>query len=260
MKLADRTRALSALAFHTLREQLLSRSYQLIVVFGAVLIYAAILFSVMAVDQAARVLLDFGLALIELFALAAAVYGASTTVLREMETKTIHLILTRPVSKGDYLIGRFLGLLASTAAAMAAMGAVHAALLLYEGWTFTPVYLLLLAGSFLKVAVIASVASLLALFSTSVVTAVNLTIVLWVLGHFMPEARFMTRKLAGPGAPLMDGLLDLLPNLQVFNLKDRFSAPGAASARLFGASFLYALVYASACLGLAHVLFKRKEF
>lgn len=253
-------KAVLALIAQTLREQLSNRGYQLLIVFGGFLVYASLLFGVMAVDQKLRILHDFGLALIELFALATAVYGAATTILREMETKTIYLILTRPISKGGYLVGRFLGLLGATGIAVAAMGALHLVLLRSMGWPFSPVYFLLLGGCFLKVAIVAALASLLALFSTSVVTALNITIVLWILGHFMSEAKFVISKAPGPAAGLLKLLLYVIPNLQVLNFKDRFEAPRALEALpvLLGGG--YAVAYASVCLGLGLVLFRRKEF
>ncbi len=252
--------AVGVLARHTLREQGVSRPYHLIVVFGGVLIYASLLFGAMAVDQASRVLLDFGLALIELFTLAAAVHGAATTILREIDQKTLYLILTRPVSKDAYLAGRYLGLLLSSGAAMLVMALLHLALLRAKGAAFVPAYPVLLFGSFLKVALMAALATLLALFSTSVLTALNLTFVLWVLGHFMSEARFLIGRLSGPAAWLSRAAILLVPNLQLLNFKDRWEAPGALT---FGGTAWaagYAAVYASACLGLAMLLFRRKEF
>ena len=61
--------AVATLALHVFREQVRNRAWLLILGFGAVMLYASLLLGVLAVDEELRVLLDMGLALIELTAL-----------------------------------------------------------------------------------------------------------------------------------------------------------------------------------------------
>jgi ABC-type Na+ efflux pump permease subunit len=75
------------------------------------------------------VILDLGLVTAELFGLATAIFGAVTLVVEEMESKTIYLILTRPLPRPFYVLGRFLGLLLAVGASMALMEIVHFSLL-----------------------------------------------------------------------------------------------------------------------------------
>src|SRR5262245_11815625 len=116
------------LALNSLQENLHGRFFLLTAVFGLTTLYLSLLLGLLAADQEVRLILDFGLALIELLGLAGAVYAACTVILREMETKTIYLILTRPVARGEYLLGRFLGIVLSAAASMSLMAVVHLAI------------------------------------------------------------------------------------------------------------------------------------
>ena len=109
------------LALNSWRENLRSRFFLLMMIFSVVFLYISMLFGLLAVDQELRVLLDFGLAFIEIMGLAGAVYGAASGILHEIETKTIYLILSRPVSRGQYLLGRFTGLMLSALAAISLM-------------------------------------------------------------------------------------------------------------------------------------------
>lgn len=249
-------RAAGAVAANTVHESARSRFFALCLVFGGVVLYASLILGLLAADQETRVLLDFGLSLIELLGLAAAVYGSATIVLREMETKTIYLILTRPVSRAAYLLGRFAGLMAATGLAMLVMAALHLALLFAKGWAWTPVYAAALAGSFLKVLVVAALTLFLALFSSSILTALVIALILWTLGHFLAEIRFMIHwgadvRLLMP----LQGLSYIVPDLQLLNLRDRLAHAGSLLPPLG-----YAVAYAAVWLGLAVARFSRKEF
>jgi len=93
------------LALGQWREQWRNRSFLVALFFAGILIYASFLLGTLAVDQETRALLDFGLSFIELMGLGLAVFGAATGILREMETKTIYLVLTRPIPRWVYLLG-----------------------------------------------------------------------------------------------------------------------------------------------------------
>lgn len=253
--------ALWTLARNTWREQLRSRFFLVVVVFGGVLLYASVLLGMMAVDQELRVLVDFGLGFIELLGLTASVLVAATGILREMETKTIYMVLSRPVSKWSYLLGRFAGLLLAVASAIAAMAAIHLPLLLVKGWAPEWGYAAALAGGFLKIAVVSALATLAAIFSTSVTSALSVTLILWVLGHFLAEMKYLAVVSGGDLSPFLLAPVYMIPNLQLLNLRDRLEVPGTAfwGAGL-GIPVVYAALYAAVCLGLAQFLFRRKEF
>lgn len=250
------------LAANSWQENWRSRFYLLSVAFGVLFLYMSLLLGLLAQEQAVRVMLDFGLALIELIGLAGGLYSAATVFLREMETKTIYLILTRPVSRGEFLLGRYLGILLSVGASMLLMAAMHVAILLAKGWQPTPLYALALLGAFLKVAITTALGAFLALFSSSVLTALGIAAILWTLGHFLPELRFMIAW--GSPHPLIAPLTALtyvVPDLQIFNLRDRLARTLASPRELhLWAQAGYAVVYSGAWLLLGRVWIGKKEF
>ncbi|MFA6003618.1 MAG: ABC transporter permease, partial [Elusimicrobiota bacterium] len=238
-------RNIAILAATSWQENLRNRFYLLALAFAGVFLFMSLILGVLAVEQESRVLLDFGLGCIELMGLAGAVYGATTMVLREMETKTIYLILTRPVGRGEYLIGRFLGLMLSVLAAMALMACVHLCILWAKGWRGPEPYLGAWLGAYLKVVVTAALATFLAVFSSSVLTAGVLTGILWALGHFLSELRFLITHGASRWNVAALGLCSyVVPDLQLFNLRDRVSATSLSSPEAGAAWWLlYAALY-----------------
>src|SRR5262249_41539744 len=149
-----------------------------------------------------RVIFDVGLLALELFGLVAAVFGAVTLVLQELESKTIYLILTRPVPRAVYILGRFLGLTAAVAITVLAMAAVHVLIIVArpayfhefaDAFPFWSVYSTLVLMSIGKVLISAAMALFFSLFATSQVSALVFTGFFWVAGHFVSEVNFMIR-------------------------------------------------------------------
>ncbi|MBI4375888.1 MAG: ABC transporter permease subunit [Elusimicrobia bacterium] len=249
---------LFVLAVNAWQENLRGRFFLLSFFFGLILLYVSLLLGILAADQELRVLVDFGLALIEIIGLAGALFGACTALLREIENKTIYLVLSRPVRRWELLVGRFLGLMLSAWAAMAVMGLFHLALLFLKGWSWENAYLWAWLGSCAKVWVTASLGLFLSLFSSSVMTAGAIAAILWTLGHFLPEMRALIARSPDQAAALPMQLLSLvIPDLQCLNLRDKIAASSFDQAWLgLGYAALYSLVWT----GLSVWLLKRKEF
>jgi len=245
-----------SVALNSFLEGARSRFFTMFAVFAFTAVYASVLAGVMAVDQEERLLGDFGLLLTELTTLAYLLFNASSSLLREAETKTIYLVFSRPVPRWAYLAGKLGGALLTGAMMLLLMGAIHLSLLYFRGFGMPAFYGWALAGIFLKLCVIVSFAFFVSLFSTSAVSTLVISAILWTLGHFAAEARFLAEEAAGFKGALLGLLINLVPNLQLFNARD---AAGAAAA-LPASVLLPAAAWTLACYLAGLWLLSRKEF
>jgi ABC-type transport system involved in multi-copper enzyme maturation permease subunit len=250
-----------AVASYTFLESLRTRMFGIIVLFSVMLIASGLLLSTLGSNQQNRILLDFGLGSIEMLGLLAAVFSAVTLVGGEMETKTIYLILTRPVSRGAYLVGRYGGFMASAWSAMGVMAAAHLGVLAIFGPVQTGMYLLAVFFSLLKVAVVGALALLFSLALSSAVTALGFTALLWMLGHFNSEILFIADKTGSLAARIMAHVVVVLvPNLSLLTIRDVWNVPGLPTINLLASGVVYAALYAAVCIGCAVAVFRRREF
>jgi ABC-type transport system involved in multi-copper enzyme maturation permease subunit len=113
---------------YTFREHIRHRVWLSAALFGLVLVGGGLVASALAQDERARMMLDLGLAANEAIALISVVFLTVHLILQEVESRAVYLILTHPVRRWQYLLGRYLGTLAAVAAALAAMGRPHWAL------------------------------------------------------------------------------------------------------------------------------------
>jgi ABC-type transport system involved in multi-copper enzyme maturation permease subunit len=249
-----------SIAYYTFIESVRNKVFYVLIFFGVTIVLASLLLAALGGEQPQRILLDVGLNAIEFFALLTVGFSAVTLVLEEMESKTIYLILTRPVSRITYLTGRYFGLLLAVYSGMLVMALMHIAILKLEGWEFVMRYPLAVMLSAGKITIIGSLSLFFSLFSTSAVSSISFTVFFWVLGHFMEEINFLSSKITNIIPKIFLKIFYyLLPNLQLFNLRDFWEVPNIIGNWMF-VSFGYCVVYSALFISLSAWVFINKEF
>jgi ABC-type transport system involved in multi-copper enzyme maturation permease subunit len=249
-----------SIAHYTFIQNIRNKVFYVMILFGVIIVLTSLLMGAIGGEQKNRVLLDMGMSAIEFFSLITISFASVTLILEEMETKTIYLILSRPISRLTYLLGRYFGLLIAVYSGMAIMAILHLGILLSQGWVFSWRYVLALLLSAEKIALIGSIALFFSLFSTSAISSISFTVFIWLLGHFSEEIYFLSRK---TGHTMIGYVLTAVyyisPNLQFFNIKDFWDVPGIVGGWIYGA-VVYGLIYCTCCIFLSLWLLQRKEF
>ena len=251
---------ISAVFSYTLKEHIRHKAWLSSALFGLILLGGGLIVSALGQDERARLILDLGLAAVEAIAMVSVVFLTVHLILQEIESRAIFLILTHPVRRADYLLGRFLGTLAAVALGMAAMSVLHMAMLSLYGWWEPGRYLIALACTLGKVAVMGSLSLFLSLALTSEAAAMSFAGFFWMLGHFSSEMRFLADR---SGSALLKTAIvafsHVAPDFAHFNYRDFWHQPSPGATWLLWAG-VYALAYTSACLALSVQVFEQKEF
>ena len=245
-------------AHHSLREYCKNKLFAILIIFSLFSIYASLLVGIMAVDQEYRVLTDFGLGLMELLAFVYIVYMSAVSITEEFKLKTIYLVLSRPVSKNAYLLGRIISLFALAAVILAFAGSFQLLLLKFRGFDYPLLYHKIILLMWMKLAIICSITVFLSFISTSVITTVIISIMLWTLGHFAPETKFMIEKTQGLSQIFLKSSFFLIPNFQIYNLKDSYDIGLSAYDNFKAVIYLFAWVLAT--FSFSAFIFRKKEF
>lgn len=250
---------LKTLIAHDLKEHLKSKFMQAVFIFAVVIIYASLLFSALSPEQEPRVLANFGLAATELVGVIAVLFGLSSAVIKDIESKTIYLILSRPVKRWQYITAKYIGLVLSVWVMVFLMGLVLETVLLIKGGGIDLSILRILVSTCLKISVLGALALLFSLISTSVLSAIIISGIFYTLGHFIAEIKFITKKLAITAKILTLPLKYIIPNMAIFNLNDILNADNGNFAG-WNVLIGYTLVYSAVCVVIGVFLFKKREF
>ena len=249
-----------SIALNTFRESIREKLLVIAIFFGGLLMLSSYILSPLAVGARNKILLDVGLAAIPLLGVLTAVMIGGTLLHKEIDRRAVYMVLARPVSRLEYLLGKFTGVLAAIFSVVAVMTAVMVATLLLGRVGLSPVTFAALYLSLLEMAVICSVVVLFSTFTTPILTSF-FSLCIFVAGSLSGDLRAFAEKFGGAAMKwIMEVLFIALPNLKVFNLRhEAVHGLGYAWTDL-GLATLYAVVYCGAVLYVAYLIFRRREF
>lgn len=119
-----------AIAINVFREVIRDRILYLIGLFAIALFILASLLPYVATNTQDKILLDIGIAAIGLIGLMTAIFVGTTLVNKEIEKKTVFVLLAKPVNLSEFIVGKHLGLSAVVAVLVAAMTLIYFAILI----------------------------------------------------------------------------------------------------------------------------------
>jgi len=237
-------------------EALRERIFYVVLLFAVVLVASSCILTPLAPGAQRKVVADFGLACIDALGMLVILLSGAGLVRREIERRTLDVILSRPVGRLEYLLGKCLGLVATLAVLVVAMTCVFAVTLQLTGFGWHQRYLLAIGATGLELLVMASLAVLFSTF-TSPTLASLFTLGLFAAGHL---AETVLRLSGSPGLDAMVRMSRfVIPALGLFDLRAEVVHGAAVDGSRIAAAIAYALLYAGTALYLASLVFRRRE-
>jgi ABC-type transport system involved in multi-copper enzyme maturation permease subunit len=257
MKSLDR---ILAIATNTVREAIRDRVLYTLLFFALALIGTGVLVSTLSYVEGDRILQDVGFAAIRVFAVAIAIFVGIGLVHREVDRRTIFTILSKPISRSEFLLGKYVGLLLTLWLQIAVMGVGFVVVSWLAGAPVGPVHMAALGLVGAEIAVVVALALLFSAF-TSPMLASLFTAALWLIGHLSRDLRNLGAQSQLESVKRATELLyRTLPDLGAFDLT--VHATRAVPIAISDVAFplLYAAGYATLLLVAATWIFERRDF
>src|SRR6266508_5770877 len=213
-------RRVSAIARHAFREAVRDRVLYNLLLFALLLIAGAIFLGELSAGQEAKIIVDLGLSAILLFGVFIAIFVGVGLVYKELERRTLYAILAKPIGRGEFLLGKYLGLCLTLLVNVAVMGVGLSRALVFvkRGWDplvkhIWPAILLI----YVELIILTAVAMLFSSFSSPALSAL-LTFFVFVIGHFNSDLRTLSQTSSSAAMRWVFALFYyLLPNLTNYN-------------------------------------------
>jgi len=245
-------------AANTFRETVRERVLYNLVFFAVIMTLAGLLMGQLSIRQDEKIIKDIGLASMELFGTLIAIFIGVGMVAKEIERRSLHPLLAKPLSRDEFFLGKFAGLGFTL---LVNVGLMSAGLALTLAGTGRRVDLHLLKAIYPIYLGLLLVVALALLFSTvtSSALAAVFTVGLVVAGRFSDVIRNM-REVA-PNAPswLVGFLYYALPNFRNFDFKDRVAYGDPVPLAAMGLVTAYAAVYIGVVLLMGLAAFRSRE-
>src|SRR2546421_10122924 len=183
-----------AIARNAFREAVRDRVLYNLVLFVLLLIGGAIFLGELSAGQEAKIIVDLSLSAMLLFGVFIAIFVGVGLVYKEIERRTLYAILSKPIGRGEFLLGKYLGLCATLFVNVMIMGLGVSLALIYirRGWDpsairIWPAIMLI----YFELMIITAVALLFSTFSSPALSAL-LTFFVFVIGNFSADLKSLS--------------------------------------------------------------------
>ena len=243
------------------REAVRDRILYNLVLFVLLITASAVFLGELSAGQEARVIVNLGLGATLIIGAFVAIFVGVSLVWKEIEKRTVYSVLSKPIGRGEFIIGKYLGLCLTLLVNIAVMGiGLTIALLYVHGTQFAlaiwPAVLLI----YLELTILTAVSIMFSSFSTPALSAL-LTFFVFIIGHFSASLRQMAEELGTrPAQIVFDTIYYLLPNLSHFSFATETANGIAAPASMIGGAVAYAIVFDIILLTITIFIFSRRNF
>jgi len=255
------------------RESVRDRVPYNLVLFAVLLIAGSLLLGQLTAGQDVKIIKDLGLSATAVFGLFIAIFIGIGLVSKEVERRSIYALLAKPVSRPQFIAGKYAGLVLTLAVNVAVMTAALYAVLGYMTWIETPEFksawdapgvdpalLEAVLLIFVQLMIVTAVALFFSTFSTPLLSAV-LTFGVYIAGHFNAELRNFDRVVDSRGAAWFARIVyHALPDLSAFDVKTQVVHGLPVPVGYIAATTAYGFCYIAALLIAATFIFSRRDF
>ncbi|MBC1219995.1 ABC transporter permease [Nostoc sp. UCD121] len=210
-----------------------------------------------------KMFLDFGMAAMNAIGLIVTIFIGTGLVNKEIEKRTILVLIAKPVSRSEIIVGKYLGLSAVLAVLVATMTVIYLIFLQFANIPH-PTASILIAAIFLvlQLSLITAMAITFGVFTGSLLATV-LTFAVYLIGNITQDLVQLGRLSRNPGMErLTQGLFLILPDLSRLDLKNDavygLQALPDTTALITNAG--YGLLYSALLLAIAIFIFSQREF
>ncbi len=263
------------IALITFKEGIRNRALYGITLLAIMLLIANFLISGLFMQEVGKVAVDIALSAVSFSGLLLVLFVGINLMAKDLDKKTIYMVLSRPISRSQYIVGKFLGMtllilttmIFLSVCAMASIEIIRLAYpVLFPRFSWLMV-LLALSFSTLAMILLSALAFLFSSFtSTSFITLV-LTVSAYIIGQSLGDVKALVEapqvvgiQVSTMTVKLVQIAYYLFPNLSFFDIKLQAAHDIPLAPSYIFWSVTYGIVYTILAITAAAVIFRRREF
>jgi ABC-type transport system involved in multi-copper enzyme maturation permease subunit len=265
-------RAIAIIAGGVFRDSIRDRIGYGLVFFSIVLMASSFLLAQLTAGQDVKIIKDLGLASASIIGLLIAVFFGIGLVTKEVERRSIYSLLSKPVTRTQFVVGKYLGLVLTLLINLSVMVVAFYAVLWYldvttvpsaktawEAPALDPRMLKAFALIGVELMLITATAIFFSTFSSPFLS-VALTFAVYVIGHFGEDLKHLDSIMHSATVPfLAKGVYYLMPNLTALDVKSAVVHGLPVSESAMAMATTSCLLYVATLLVGAILIFSRRD-
>jgi len=264
-----------AVAVITFKEGIRTRALYGIGVMAVMLLLGTQLVCAMIPRDIGKVATDLALSATSFSGLLIVLFVGINLLAKDLDRRTIYMVLARPISRAHYLFGKFCGMglligVAMVIIGLAALLSVQIALWMYpnffDQFSFGTM-LLALIFQILALWLLTALSFLFSSLSSTSFISLLLTVATYLIGQVSADIKSLVEtadkvgiQVSAPMAWLVKAVYYLFPNLSLFDIKLQAAHGLPVSWAYVGMVVVYWFVFTLLSLTVASLVFQRREF
>jgi len=247
------------IAVHTVRGYFKERILLVVLIFVFVLMLASYVLAPMAVGAQHKIIVDIGLAAISIFGVLLVVLLGAGAQSREKDSGILSAMLVKPVSRVDFILGKYFGTTITVWVVTFAMAALFLLVMAISRSAFNGTMFIAMYMSILEVALLSAVMTFFSTFTSPLLSAFFSSCVL-VSGHLSKDLLNFADQFGGG---VFKGVVAVgyyvLPNLSMYNLRQEAVHDLPLMSHYTFSVTVYTAFYAAMLLLFSSLIFRRKD-
>lgn len=252
-------RRLLGLAVNTFREAVRDRVLYSILFFGIGVIFLSLALEELTIGDQAKVVRSVGQAAIDVFGSIIAMFLGVSLVWKELDKKTIYTILSKPIPRWMFVLGKYLGLMLTLGVEVVILLVIYTGLMLVDQ-SFPPLVVFVSMGMLmLELMLLTSWATLFSCYSAPM-TASAFTLAVFCIGHLTDDIWLYGSQSDSESVRQIARMMYwVLPNFEVFNIRSYAVHEMPVPWERVWPAVMYGLGYTGVVLGAAVTIFQRRD-
>lgn len=256
----------------TFKEGIRNRAIYGISIFALMMMAANILISDNIMWEVGKVSVDIALSSVSFLGLLLVLFVGINLLAKDLDKRTIYMVLARPISRGQYILGKFLGMVMLIVVSISILSLFAVASIImakmrhpsYFPRFSWPMIYLAISFSTLSLILLSALTFLFASFSSSSFLSLILTIASYIIGNSISDVKALIEASVDKVSPVTVKIVQvayyLFPNLSIFDIKAQAAHDISLPLSFIFGAVSYGLAYTCIAITAACLIFSKREF
>jgi len=248
------------IALNTFKEIVRNKFLYMILFFAFAFIVFSISLWKLTIWDDNKIIVDFWLAMIEIFWIIWVLFVWSQLLFKEIEWKTIFLILSKPIKRYEFILWKFLGFSATIFLIILFQSLLFLLILFLKDIEITKIIIFSLFFTYLKLEILLVLVFFFSSFMSNIMT-ILISLMVYLVGHSFSLLIDMALRLKSQVLlKTMEALNVLFPPLEALNIKNYIWSPKYITNLFLVQNTIYSIIFIIILLYFTVLIFSRKEF
>ena len=248
------------IALNTFKEIVRNKFLYLILVFAFLFIIFSISLGKLTIWEDAKVVTDFGISMIEIFGLVWVIFVGSQLLFKEIEGKTIFLILSKPIKRYEFILGKFFWFWLVITLITFLQSVLYLIVLYLKGIEIDSLILFSLVFIYFKLIILVAIVLFLSTFMSNILTII-VAIMTYFISHSFSLLLDLAIRVKSQVLIIFTKALELLfPPFEALNTKDYIGSFIKFDTLFFVQNIGYSMMYLVLILFFTILIFNKKKF